>query len=337
MGEEDEGVVAGAGGELLPVDAAAAQVRRRVAHPVQVAGGHPRPRRRVAGVVAGRRRPRRLHERPDGGAAHQDLRRDGAVDGEHGLAVRPRQHGERQPVRVRGLPRRGHRRRARRAAVVHAGGRRGGAGDQAAPGGHAAGVRHQPHRGRVHLRVVGGGGEHARRGVDAVGAPGAPPRRAQGVAAAGGVARRRREGAPLDGVHRRRRQVLRHGVAQPEAVAAPPRAPPHHAPLPHVGHRPRHQGRRGQAAAAAAADNAHAAVAAVAAAFRRGRGRAAAQWRRRRGPRQRRQGRQGLVLQVPEHRPPPGQLVVNFFLFLILTRKNVCFTHCVIENYYLLI
>lgn len=238
MGEEDEGAAAGAGGEQLPLAAAAAQGDGRVQHAVQRAGGHLGAGGRVAAVVAGHGRARGVHERADGGAADQDLRRDGGVDREHGVAVGPGRHGEREPVRLRGLPRRGHRRGAGRAAVVHGGGGRGGAGAAAVPGRHAAGVRHQPHRGRVHLRLVGGGGGHAGRGVGAVGPAGAAPRGARGVQAAGRVPRRRREGAALDGVHRRERQVLRHRVAEPEAVAAPPRAPPHHAAFPHVGPRP---------------------------------------------------------------------------------------------------
>ena len=64
---------------------------------------------RVATVVAGLRCALRVHERADGGAADQDLRRDGAVDREHGLAVGPGRHGERKPVGFQGLPRRGHR------------------------------------------------------------------------------------------------------------------------------------------------------------------------------------------------------------------------------------
>ena len=64
---------------------------------------------RVAAVIAGLRRALRVHERADGGAADQVLRRDGAVDCEHGLAVGPGRHGERKLVRFQGLPRRGHR------------------------------------------------------------------------------------------------------------------------------------------------------------------------------------------------------------------------------------
>lgn len=74
MGEEDEGAAASAGGELLPLPAAAAQGGGRVQHAVQLTGGHPGARGRVAAVVAGLRRARRVHERADGGAADQDLR-----------------------------------------------------------------------------------------------------------------------------------------------------------------------------------------------------------------------------------------------------------------------
>jgi hypothetical protein len=172
------------------------------------------------------------------------------------------------------------------------GGRRGGAGAAAPAGGHAPGLHHQPHRGGIHLRVVGGGRGHPRRGVGALGPPGAAPRGAESVQAARAVARRRREGAALDGVHRRRRQVLRHGLAQPEAVAAPPRSPAHHAALPHVGRR------RREATAGA--------LAAVA-------GQA--------GRRVRRQGLEGLVVQVPEHRPP-RQLDSTVALIESMVRRN---------------
>lgn len=296
MGEEDEGAPPSSGGELLPLPASSAQGDGRFEHPVQLPGRHPGARRRVAPVVAGLGRASRVHERADGGAADEDLRRDGAVDCEHGLAVGPCWDGEREPVRIRGLPRGGHRRGARRATVVRGGCGGGGAGDPAPAGGHAARVRHQPHRGRVHLRVVGGGGRHAGGGVGAVGAPGAPPGGARGVEAAGGVPRRRREGAALDGVVGRERQVLRHRVPEPEAVAAPPRAPPYHAALPHVGSGPRrgaapggrHRGRE-------AATGAPAAGAAC-----RGKGR----HDRRQRAGARRQGLEGLVVPVPEHRPP---------------------------------
>lgn len=71
MGEEDEGAAAGARGELLPVAAAAAQGDGRVPHRVQLPGGHPCPRRRLAHVVAVVGRPDRVHERPDRGTPHQ--------------------------------------------------------------------------------------------------------------------------------------------------------------------------------------------------------------------------------------------------------------------------